>query len=311
MRRDPSRSTVPRAALLVAACLTALLASPARPAAGAAGRDEPALNLFQRIARADLVVHVKVREGALKYARVEVIEALKGEPPAKELRIAFRDYNFDRPPGTEPIVLTDGREEILLLAPYGRVGRKPRNLDLYEILRGPEGRITVPPEGARALLDAFRRLATITRLDPAGQIEALRDLLASDNPDLTIASLEEILRLRALTTGQFPRLITLARGPSPTLRSFALRGMARLFSGPRDGGGPGDSGLEEARAALAAALERARNDTEEGVRVEAVAAIAAWPVRGQVEGELRAIADQDPAQAVRYEAERALFRPHP
>ena len=63
-----------------------------------------------------------------------------------------------------------------------------------------------------------------------------------------------------------------------------------------------------ARAALLAVLERAHSDAEESVRVQAVAAVAAWPNRHEVEGDLRAIAGADRAQAVRYEAERALFR---
>ena len=68
-----------------------------------------------------------------------------------------------------------------------------------------------------------------------------------------------------------------------------------------------DEVLDEARAALAAVLEKARNDQDESVRVQAVAAVAAWPNRAEVEQELKAIAGTDAAQAVRYEAERALF----
>jgi hypothetical protein len=290
-----------------AALLAGAIESSAAPAAGI----EPTLNLFQRTARAELVVHVKVREGALKYAVVEVIEALKGEPPAPRLRIAFRDYNFSRRSGTEPIVFPDGQEEILFLVPYAGARRKPKNRDLYELFRGPEGRITVPPEGSGAVLDTIRRLAEIVRLDPASQVAALRTLLAFDNPDLVGTALDEMLRLRALTAPLFPRLTILARSPSPALRAGALRAIARLFAGTRDADGPGHTAPEEAGGALAAALERARNDPEEEVRVVAVAAVAAWPLRAQVEGELRAIADQDPAQAVRYEAEKALFRLRP
>ena len=69
-----------------------------------------------------------------------------------------------------------------------------------------------------------------------------------------------------------------------------------------------DEALDEARAALAAVLERARNDSVESVRVQAVAAVAEWPKRPDVEGDLRAIAGTDRAQSVRYEAEKALFR---
>ena len=70
---------------------------------------------------------------------------------------------------------------------------------------------------------------------------------------------------------------------------------------------PGDFD-EESRAMLAVILERARNDPEESVRVQAVAAVASWPNRPDVEQDLKTIAGTDTAQAVRYEAEKALFK---
>ena len=85
-----------------------------------------------------------------------------------------------------------------------------------------------------------------------------------------------------------------------------MRLVAQIFESER---GTGDDVLDEARAALLAVLERAHNDRDESVRVQAVAAVAEWPNRHEVEGDLRAIANADGAQAVRYEAERALFKP--
>src|SRR5437762_13395435 len=76
------------------------------------------LGLFQLIARADLVVHVKIIEGSLKYAMVEVLEPIKGEPPSPRLRIAFRDLNWRRPAGVEAIIFPSGQEEILFLTPF-------------------------------------------------------------------------------------------------------------------------------------------------------------------------------------------------
>ena len=69
-----------------------------------------------------------------------------------------------------------------------------------------------------------------------------------------------------------------------------------------------EEALDEAGQALAAVLERARNDPDAGVRVQAVQALAAWPAPSDVEADLRAIASQDASQEVRFEAERALFR---
>src|SRR5262245_346232 len=101
-------------------------------------------------------------------------------------------------------------------------------------------------------------------------------------------------------------MILLLSSPSPTLRGQALRLLAQIFESET---GTGDETLDDARAALLAVLERAHNDRDESVRVQAVAAVAAWPNRHEVAGDLRAIADSDHAQAVRYEAERALFKP--
>ena len=55
-------------------------------------------------------------------------------------------------------------------------------------------------------------------------------------------------------------------------------------------------------------LERARNDGNETVRSEAVRTLGVWPNQSELTGDLRAIAKQDSAQSVRYEAERVLFR---
>ncbi len=272
-------------------------------------RDSEPLNLFQRTARAALVVHVRIREGALKYALVGVIRPLKGEPPAPSLRIAFRDFNLHRPPGSEPLVFPDGQEEILFLVPYGPVPRsekkREKNKDLFELMLGPQGRITVPAEGSAAVIDAIGRLAVIASLDPASQVESLRSLLEDGNPDLVESALDEILRLRAATPALYPRLGRLLRNPSPSLRTRTLRLVALLFGG--SGIAAGDDPLDLARETLAMVRERARNDADESVRVQAVLAMAAWRDRREVEGDLGAIARQDRSQLVRFEAQRALL----
>jgi len=267
------------------------------------------LNLFQLVARTDLVVHVRIRSGSLKYAIVDVQESLKGTSPFPVLRIAFRDFNFTRAAGTDAIVFPDGQEEILFLSPYGRTTRKKKdrdkNKDLFTLFRGSQGRLTVPGEGRNVPLEAVRRLAEIGRLDPSSQTEALEGLLESPNPILLETALSEIERLRDPRAPLLPRLIGLLASPSPPIRIGSLRVMAQIFASGRIG----DDSLDAAQTALAGVLERARNDPDEEVRTQAVLALAAWPNRREVQGELRAIAGTDKAQAVRYEAERALLRP--
>jgi hypothetical protein len=266
------------------------------------------LNLFQMVARSDLVTLVTIHEGSLKYAFVDVVEALKGTPPRSRLRIAFRDFNDQRGPGEDMIVFPNGQKEILFLVPYKTVVRKKdidKFKDLFTLFKGRQGRITLPAEGPGIVLEAIRRLSQIGGLDAASQVDELKGLLRSTNPYLLEASLSEIERLRATDPSLLPNLLLLLRSPSPALRSLSLRLIAQVFRSEK---GTGDEVLEDARMALLAVLERAHNDGDEAVRVEAVAAVAAWPDRHEVEGDLRAIASDDRAQSVRYEAERALFK---
>jgi len=287
-------------------CLAALLLG-LRGARAQTGPEPEKLNLFQMIARSELVVLVRVRSGSLKYAIVEVQEALKGTTALPTLRIAFRDFNFTRRAGKDLIIFPDGQQEILFLVPYGRQVRRKKarlkNRDLFTLFHGREGRITLPAEGPETILGAIRRLAEVCGRDPASQIDALKSFLEGDNPFLTESALQEIERLRAGDPASFPRLLLLLNSRSMTLRTGSLRVIGQVFSTGR----LADEALDGARAALAAVLERARNDPDESVRVQAVAVVADWPNRAEVEQELKAIAGTDSAQAVRYEAERALF----
>jgi hypothetical protein len=291
------------------AIIVALLSLSRSSAFAQLGPKPEILNLFQLIARADLVTLVAVHKGSLKYAEVDVLEALKGTPPGPHLRIAFRDFNFTRGPSDDVIIFPDGQREILFLVPYKTIVRKKdieKFKDLFTLFKGRQGRMTLPAEGPEIVLEAIRRLAQIGGLDAASQVAELRGLLDSSNPFLLEASLSELERLRVANSSLLPKMILFLGSPSPTLRTQALRLLAQIFESER---GTGDEVLDDARAALLAVLERAHNDREESVRVQAVAAVAAWPNRHEVEGDLRAIAGADRAQAVRYEAERALFKP--
>ncbi|MGH9748922.1 MAG: hypothetical protein ACRD5D_09730, partial [Candidatus Polarisedimenticolia bacterium] len=274
---------------------------------------ETAPNLLQLIARADLVARVRVVEGALKHAIVEVLEAVKGTPPAPRLRIAFRDWNFDRPAGIDPIVFADGEESILLLKPAS-ARRKGKDGDLFDLLEGPRGRLPIPPEGAAPVVDAARDLTAVAIADPSTQRRLLSERLRSVNPFLLLAVLAELDRLGGAAPDDLPALLALVRSPRSPVRAGALVLLGRLFrtgaSGVevRAGASSGDPFPDQLRAALAAVIESARNDPEVPVRVAAVAAMGKWPTGSDTTQELRAIAGADPDQAVRYEAERILFK---
>ncbi|HEV8701940.1 MAG TPA: hypothetical protein VGV60_11770 [Candidatus Polarisedimenticolia bacterium] len=297
-----------RPAPAVIACLVASILG----VSGAGAQFGPVpetLNLFQMVARSDLVVRVQVQSGSLKYAIVHVNETLKGTSPTPVLRIAFREFNFTRAPGEDAIVFPDGQDEILFLAPYGRNARRrkdrEKNKDLYTLYRGRQGRMTVPAEGPAVTVEAIRRLSEVSRLDPRSQSEDLEGLLDSPNPLLLHTALTEIERLRDPRPALLTRLIGLLASASPPIRIGSLRVMAQIFSS----GIIGDDSLDAAQAALGGVLERARNDSNDEVRTQAVLTMAAWPNRREVQGELKAIAGTDRAQEVRYEAERALLKP--
>jgi hypothetical protein len=270
-------------------------------------REAGEIDLFQMIARADLVLHVRVTEGSLKYAKVDVLRALKGEPPGPKLRVSFRDHNWQRPPGQEEIVFFDGQEEILFLVRNPRQKKKEKYRDLFDLYRGARGRITPPAEGSGIVIEALDKLVSLTRADPLTQIDGLLDLLRTRNLFLLEAALDEIIRLRAATPAAYSDLVALLGQPSPRIRARALRSIEQIFASGQIEEVALGIGPELARSTLGAVIERARNDEEPEIRVRAVAAMAAWPHKSEIESGLAAIAVNDPSQMVRYEAERSLY----
>jgi len=291
--------------LLIMLCLIALLVE---PRAFAEIEEAGEIDLFQMLARAELVVHARVREGSLKYAHVDVLRALKGEPPAQQLRIAFREHNWTGAQGQDEIVFPEGQEEILFLFRNPSRKKKEKNRDIYDLYRGRKGRITTPAEGSRIIIDALDTLVELTRADPLSQVDGLLALLRSENLYLLEATLDEIIRLRAAIPASYTDLVALLGQPSPRIRARALTAIEQIFASGRVEDEAMGIGPDLASAALAAVIERARNDEEPDIRVHAVAAMAAWPHKDEIESGLAAIAINDPSQMVRYEAERSLFQ---
>jgi hypothetical protein len=96
--------------------------------------------------------------------------------------------------------------------------------------------------------------------------------------------------------------VRLLSDPAPGIRERLLRLIRPLLASAI-----ADSPAESETLALEAVRERAYNDADDNVRAEAVRTMAAWVHREDVIGDLRAIADHDVSQAVRYEAKRTLF----
>jgi hypothetical protein len=262
------------------------------------------LTLFQMIARADIVAHVRVKDGEERLALVDVVTPLKGEPPAPQLRIDFRDLNLN-PQGQGMVVFRDGEEYVLFLEKLQFRSPSEKKANILGLFHGRSGRMLLPAEGSEVTLGAIRSLVPLAQAGPEAQIEGMRALLSSQNALLLEAALEEMARLRAATPDDLPALLKMLGDLSPGIRLRALPLIASLFSGL---GRAGTERTPDERAALALVLERARSDDDIAVRTESVRTLGTWPVRGEVVGDLKAIAKQDPSQTVRYEAERLLFR---
>ena len=259
------------------------------------------LTLFQIIARSDLVVHVVVKDGAQRYAMVDVVETLRGEAPGEKLRIDFRDLNLQLR-GQELIVFNAGEEDVLFLQkPNWRKPKESRE-DIYALFHGRRGKLLLPPEGLGIPVEAVREMARLVGRPPDEQLASLRTLMLKPNPVLREAALDELTRMQACSIADLGPLATLARDPLPEIRARALAAIGLVLKDPGD-----ELAQEPRRIALELCRERARNDGAPTVRVEATRALGSWDRRDDVIPDLRAIARTDPDQSVRYAAERVLF----
>jgi hypothetical protein len=259
------------------------------------------LTLFQLVARSDLLVHVQTIDGAGRFAVVKVLEVFKGEPPASQLRIDFRDYNLSLH-GQAFISFHAGDQDLLFLGRKSWRKPSPKKADIFNLFHGRSGRIALPAEGAEVYLQAAREFAAVSQQAPEAQVEALSQFIGSRNPFLREGAMEELLRLRALTSSDFPQLVSCLKDPAPSTRLLSLRLIDSIFKGAGEG-------LEgEVSLALASVLERAHGDGDETVRAAAVRILGDWPGVTRIKADLTSIAEHDPSQSVRYEAERILFR---
>ena len=259
------------------------------------------LTLFQLVARSDLLVHVESLDGSGRFAVVKVLEVFKGEPPARQLRIDFRDYNTS-PHGQALISFHPGDQDLLFLGRKSWRKPSPKKADIFNLFHGRSGRIALPAEGAAVYLEAAREFAAVSQSAPEAQVESLRRFMSSRNSFLREGAMEELLRLRALTSGDFQQLAICLKEPAPSTRLLALSLIDSIFKRA------GNSLEDEASLALASVLERAHGDADPTVRATAVRILGDWPEVSRIKADLKSIAENDPSQSVRYEAERILFR---
>jgi len=263
------------------------------------------LTLIERTGRAPVVVWGEVTDAERRYAIVKTLDLIKcsiPERPGPSFRIAYKLDSFLRQPWQDKITFETGERVLLFLRKFTRDdGDKPEG-DLYTLMWGAQGRVTVPPEGERAWVDAVRVFTEIlANGDPEKMAAMLRESLVSRNPFIVDAAFEEMLKQGLGTLEMIPELITYFDAAREPTRLGAARLMRQMLTDARTAGRP-VPGRQELTDLLRG---RAVNDASPDFRVEVVRLL------GTLGGEevmlfLKRLAKEDPSQMVRYEAERVL-----
>jgi len=250
------------------------------------------------------VVSVRVVTGEVKLAQVEVEEVFRGAGKAgQKLQIAFRDFNMDLAKA-DRIVFNNGEREILFLQPELNAEGERKGEDRYTLYRGRFGRFTLPREGDEIYLEALRIFSSLAAEKDYRKLYArIQGMLGSPNPILAESGLRETLRLDLMNAKLVPVVVSYFQDPAPSRRVQALKLLGHLYRSLK----PEEASDETIQDALSRTLVLARNDPEESVRVASVEALGSW--RGEeVLPTLKTVADQDPAQSVRFEAKVILLR---
>lgn len=286
-----------RAALRLALRLGAVLL-PALPAHATVAP----LGLWEKTFRAELVARVTVVDGDDRLARMRVNEVLKGRYDGEDLKVVFRAENFSRKPWEERIVFEKGKRLILFLERFRKNGELQEE-DRFALFRGYQGKEEVPAEGEDAYLQAIRRFIEIQSLpSQLARWEASRALLSEPNPLLVEAGFEQVLKFRLADEALVPVLLGHLDSPTVPFRQQAVRCFAQIL----DESSSDTRTLETEDHIRDLLVHKAMSDSAEEVRVESIKALEVKG-DGNLLAALREIASRDPSQAVRYQAERAIY----
>ncbi|MCZ6747055.1 MAG: HEAT repeat domain-containing protein [Acidobacteria bacterium] len=261
-------------------------------------------SLYERLAYADLVVHVRTLDGTLRLAECQVKEVLKGSYEGDKLFVAFRSDNTQRENFRDRIVFMDEQESILLLTPVLDSLGHPRAPNRFRLVGKLAGKIDLPQEGAQATIDAVRRLSAIQNLTDIHQIwAAYRLLILETNPILVETGFSQILKFRLGNPEMVPTLLDFLDSRDDRFRRDALQVQTQIFRKSRRDQAP----LGNEDHVVARLLTVAMEDPAPAVRVAAVQALNAYG-RPDVLAALQQVARDDPSQFVRYEATVSVYR---
>jgi hypothetical protein len=279
-----------------AACLLALVL-----VSGAVSGAE-SHNLYEWLAVAEVVVVGENLGTHGKYAEFRIDRILRGPDVAMDrVRVNVRRANRDRNREVvrEPLKFEKGAAYVLLLERVAT--RKAAAPPTFEFVRGARGAREVPAEGAPAYLEAVERFIGLQdRNDDRRTWRALQDMLEGTNPVLLQTALDLHLKFRRGENELLGSVRPLLDHPSDSMRERATLLVEQIL-GRNEG-----EALPEASALRTELIAMARRDPAVAVRVAATRALAALP-GGDAGPILEEIADEDPDQEVRYEAERLLL----
>jgi len=252
------------------------------------------------MATAPLVIVADIVADDARFVRAVTRQPLKGTLVANgTLLVDLRQANRDREMGTRALNLEKGRGYLLLLQASPRGKKEP--YPVFDLVRGVRGAKPLPVEGSDATIAAVTRLAEVQQRNNDTYLWAsLPDFLEDPNPVLVDAALDLYVKFRRETATLIPILSPLLEHPRPDVRRRAVIILGRAL------GRPDSAELPERPEVVAELTGRSRRDDDATVRRAATAALAALTDAG-IEETLRAIAQDDPDQDVRFEAEKALF----
>lgn len=270
------------------------------------------LTLYQKTARASLVVRARATSDSTRRPIMEVLRVFKGAYGKPRLVIVpFRREEVGEKMWLRPEVFRAGREYLLFLSPYDpfrddddfftedETPPSAGDGSLFVVLNAQRGVLELPAEGREALFQAVERFARITvMLDYDAQCRELRALLSEPNPIMVEAGLRQVAEYRLAQAADAEALVSLLDSSRPAFRSGAVKILGQLSAEPA-------LGPQESQRIRGRIVSAALGDTVPQVRVEAVRAL------GRLGGDqardlLARISRDDPDQEVRYLAEILL-----
>lgn len=233
---------------------------------------------------------------------LRVVETLRGKNIPSNIKIAFRGVNMERRAGAAAFDPRIGERAVFVLGPALDSHGEPDGTGLASPRGGFRARIPLPQEGSEALLDAMRGIVQLQDgSDQAAADRSIASWLQGENPWLLDVALDFAARFRLDDEDAVRALLVRTRETSPQRRRRAVEALGQWLA-PNGRSAESGAALQELQAtALETIVRLARIDEDVQVRRVAVHQLVSLAPEDVLDL-LRAIAKEDPAQEVRYEA---------